>query len=395
MLMPHKVLSGSGLTTFPVDDVAPASRPIWTESLEQSLARRFMRKVAFLSEPLLPVVNGPYDSVYRKFPDRNFSHLGSRCHSLIEAVQIAFSQHRPLVLSPDCVWLAIAQGFSHHITANAETLRHRLVRHQGKQELKEKLEAWSREGFALAIAGLSEKIGAASDPVLHETLICDFSTTTPEIRTASEVVLMDTYSSYFKYRMECVCGIPAITLTGGVADWERMRERIEVLETYELQWWIGRLCPILDEFIQTVKGRPNREFWQAIYKPRRAYATALVTGWIGDLFPYLGDPPNRHRSKLFEWERENWIVPEPAGPQKLPFATHGIATNSFPSGLSSVRFELVLPDKTTRDLDLVAGFFGIEQSAIEEGSADLALSPLIGWCVAEPPPSSPVLVSPQ
>lgn len=254
----------------------------------------------------------------------------------------------------------------------------------------------SLESFKLAIAGLSTQIREASDPVLHDTLICDFSTTTPGIRTASEVVLMDTYSSYFEYGMECVCGIPAITLTGCVADWERMRERIEVLETYELQWWIARLRPILDEFIQTIKGRPNREFWQAIYKPRKIYFTDSVTGWITDLFPYLGDPPKRRRSHVFEWARENWLPAEVIGPgtagSHLATVFRGVGTNAFPSGLSSVPFELSFsrkwfPRESTRKLDLVAGFFGIEQDP-----EDLALSPVIGWCVAEPPPQTPVLV---
>jgi hypothetical protein len=391
--MSHKIASVSGLTAFAVDDVTPAAKPIWTESLAQSLARRFMRKVVFLSEPTLPVVNGPYDSVYQKFPGKNLAHLGSRCHALIEAVQIAFSQHRPLVLSPDCVWLAIAQGFSYHITANAEALRHRLVSHQGKRQLKENLPELSQEGFSLAIAGLSAKIRAASDPVLHDTLICDFSTTTPEIRTASEVVLMDTYSSYFEYGRDCICGIPAITLTGCLTDWQRMRERIEVLETFELQWWIARLRPILDEFIKTIKGHPNREFWQAIYKPKNFYFTDSVTGWITDLFPYLGDPPNRQRSHVFGWARKNWVPAEEFGPENslgslLASVRKGVATNAFPSGLSSVPVELKFPDKSTRKLDLVAGFFGVGQ-----GLEDCALSPVIGWCVAEPPPQSPVLVS--
>jgi hypothetical protein len=309
--MSHKLAKGSGLTVFPVDDVTPAATPIWTESLANSLTRRFMRKIVLLPEPTLPVINEVYDSLSRKLPgyDPASGGAGSRCHPLIEAVQIAFSQHRPLVLSPDCVWLAIAQGFGHHLTMNAEALRYRIVRHAGERQLNANLPGWSLEGCKLAIAGFSAQIREASDPVLHETLVCDFSTTTPEIRTASEVVLMDTYSSYFRYQMWCVCGIPSITLTGSVDDWQRMRERIEVLNTYELQWWIARLRPILDEFIQTIRGHPNREFWQAIYKPQQAYATTLVTGWITDLFPYLGDRPEQRRSHVFRMGSRKLATP--------------------------------------------------------------------------------------
>jgi hypothetical protein len=203
---------------------------------------------------------------------------------------------------------------------------------------------------------------------------------------------MDTYSNYFTYEMGCVCGIPAITLTGSVADWERMRERIEVLETYELQWWIARLRPILEEFIQTIKGHPNREFWQAICKPKRAYATTLVTGWIADFFPYLGDAPYRRPSHIFECDRENWLptaVVHPTPGSHIPStALHGVGTNSFPSGISSVPFDLKLPEESTRKLNLVAGFLAVEQDA-----EDLALSPVIGWCVAEPPPRTHIVVT--
>jgi hypothetical protein len=165
-----------------------------------------------------------------------------------------------------------------------------------------------------------------------------------------------------------------------------MRERIEVLETYDLQWWIARLRPILDEFIQTTQGHPNREFWQAMYKPTKAYFTEVVTGWIADLFPYLGDPPNRQRSHVFEWHRESWVPAEVESPETadshltsgklarigvsfsdffdahstLPSRkitlpkTYGAGTGGFPSGLSSVPFELTFPDHSTRNLDLVA-----------------------------------------
>ena len=120
--MAHRVIS------FPVDNVIPATKPIWTENLAKSLDRRFQRQTVFLPEPTLPVVNQPYDSFSKLLPGKILDQVGSRCHSLIEAVQIAFSQHRPLVLSPDSIWLAIAQGFSHHLAANAEVLRDRVVR---------------------------------------------------------------------------------------------------------------------------------------------------------------------------------------------------------------------------------------------------------------------------
>jgi Domain of unknown function (DUF4419) len=123
-------------TTFSVDAVTPAEKAIWTESLADSLGRRFKRKIFVLQEPAKPVINNVID--FLKQSTRagiDLSRFGSQCHPLIDAIHVAFSQHRPLSLSPDAIWLVIAQGFGHHVAENAEKLRHRLVRHKGRQQL--------------------------------------------------------------------------------------------------------------------------------------------------------------------------------------------------------------------------------------------------------------------
>jgi Domain of unknown function (DUF4419) len=188
--VPHPTLERSGIT-FSVDAVAPAEKPIWTESLADSLNRRFQRKILVLPEREKLVTNATVDFLKRKGrAGFDLARAGSRCHPLIDAVHVAFSQHRPLILSPDDIWLVIAQGFGHHVTENSEVLRHRLVRHQGRRELGTTVDDLSLASFERAIAEVSSKIQEATDPVLHETLVCDFSTTTPAICTASEVALM-------------------------------------------------------------------------------------------------------------------------------------------------------------------------------------------------------------
>ncbi len=87
---------------------------------------------------------------------------------------------------------------------------------------------------------------------------------------------MDAFEPYFEYSMGCVCGIPRVTLTGTVEDWQRMRSRVEVLATYDLEWWISRVRPILDEFVSTAEGNPNRAFWRAIYKPEKVYLRDML-----------------------------------------------------------------------------------------------------------------------
>jgi hypothetical protein len=82
-----------------------------------------------------------------------------------------------------------------YVAANAETLRHRLVRHEGRRELVAAITGWSPAEFELGIARFLAQIREATDPVLHENPGLRFSTTTPAIRTASEVALMDTFSA--------------------------------------------------------------------------------------------------------------------------------------------------------------------------------------------------------
>jgi hypothetical protein len=385
-------LEKSGIT-FPVDDVAPAEKRIWTESLADSLSRRFRRKILVLPEREQRVTNAVVDFLNQKMPGRfDVGRAGGRCHPLIDAVHIAFSQHRPLTLSPDSIWLVIAQGFSHHVAENAEALRQRLVRHQGGRELNATVSDLSLDSFEHAIASFSLQIREATDPVLHETLVCDFSTTTPPIRTASEVALMDSFSSYFTYFMDCVCGIPKITVEGSIDDWQRIRARVEVIETYGLQWWVSRLRPILDEFVLAAGGHQRQEFWKAIYKPVKAYGAEVATGWITDLFPYLGDAPDRCRNHVFEHDRQDWALPVDKGVKtnNLPFSplsSKGVRLASFPSGLSSVPIKVGFKNGSGCNLDLVAGFFAVEQNP-----SDLTLAPVIGWSVTEPPPKTPVRI---
>jgi hypothetical protein len=373
--------------SFAVDDVRPAEKPIWTEPMHASISKRLGREVLLMPGGEKPVINALVNSLLARphLADETAEQLAAEAvssgHPLVDAISYAFSEHRPLTVSPDAIWLVIAQGFSRHITKSAEAMRGRLVRHEGSRELTATISQLDLDSFRAGIADFSTQIRQASDPVLLETVVCDFTTTTPDVRTASEIVLMDTYSKYFTYTFRCVCGIPKVTLLGSVEDWQNIRARIEVLATFELDWWTSRLRPILDEFVHSAMGRPDTEFWQAIYKPKRAYAATAVTGWIADLFPYLGDAPHIRKNHVLENPRERWAIPIDTAPRRhTPFdagAEKGVRQNSFPSGLTSVPVNVAFANGTKMDLDLVAGFLGVEQD-----EADLSLSPVISWAVA-------------
>ena len=47
----------------------------------------------------------------------------------------AYEQHGDLVLVPDDIWIMISLFASKYIESNAEALRHKFVRHEGKKDL--------------------------------------------------------------------------------------------------------------------------------------------------------------------------------------------------------------------------------------------------------------------
>ncbi|MBB6052722.1 DUF4419 domain-containing protein [Armatimonas rosea] len=343
-------------TTFAVDDVAPAQTRLKQESLLTSLERRSGRTFINLPHHDKPVV------------------ANATFHPLIEAIHRAFADHRPLVLSPDAIWLTIQQGFAHHVNENAEALRPLLVSHEGKRELVVGMESFpTDETWPDAIALWSASVREYIDPQLHAALVCNFSTTTSAIRTASEVALLDAFQRYFDYVLLCICGIPAVTLLGTPDDWRKIRQRIELLEPYDLGWWVSRLRPILDELVKTAEGSPDTKFWQAIYKPAYAYGGDVATGWISDLFPYFGDSGEHYRNDTLAIPRQDWAL---VSKDDHPMGRAGVSPKTFPSGLACAPITL-RPGEFR--LNLLAGFLGVTQDA-QTG----ALAPLIGWSVCEP-----------
>jgi len=400
---------------FSVDDVVPASDPLWLGTLRESAEIRADATVLVMPDAETPatapegygekLVKGEPRKPARvsegairarsHFPTPPLSKSRTFLHPLVQAVHLAFSDHRPLVLTPDSIWLTIVQGFAQHVQQNSEELRKRLVRHEGKLELVLRTDSLNAESWPALISQFSELIRENSDPVLHETLVCTFSTTTPTIKTALEICLMDTYQRYFDYGVHCVCGIPEVTVEGSAEDWQRMRDRIEVLATYDLHWWTSRVAPILDQFVATAKGDPDVEFWQAIYKPQTRYAARLASGWIIDLFPYLYgvprrssdrlsmdapgrglcDSPSCNRNSLLNEPRTNWLLPSPSD---HPFAGRGVSLDNFPSGLSRAPVTLQFPDRSKMSVEVMGGFLGVSQCP-----DDNALSPVIHWAVVQ------------
>ena len=281
----------------------------------------------------------------------------------------AWCQHRPVVLTPDAIWLIICQQFSHIVNENPEKYRGVLVNHEGKKELKvESNDLFSNQAdWEGIISRFTAEIDKYTNNGLATTLVADFSTTGTDERIASEVTLMDVVKPYFDYTaVYAICGIPSITLTGTPDDWRKVLEKTLALEAFGLGWWTTELEPILQEFVKAAEGHPDYWFWKDIVnktRPRtiqgpvcskRQPKLTKFDGWFLKFFPY--DNKGKTPAKV---DITQTMLPE---------------TVVVPFKYQVVNLDGVVLEETT--LELVAGIVGVL-----EDPDDFAMTPKIGWFV--------------
>jgi hypothetical protein len=337
--------------TFAVDDVKPAQELLPECKTHQGVMRILQGELTSCSDFSGDVVK---DIDYQP---------------LLASVFLAFSQHRPLVLTPDAVWLTIAQGVAHHMAIHGERLRSRFVSHTGKLRLVFEARGWVERSpenpWPEAFESWSGQIRGHVGAQIHDLLVCDFGTSGPVERAASQVVMMDIFERYFHYVLLCICGIPSVTLEGTTADWERLRDKARGLSIFELDWWLEHLLPICDQFVAASRGEVDLKHWQAICKLQTDYGGEVINGWVAKLFPYLREfvnGPCRRRNPIFE-------------------TGEGFQTFVAPPGLSRVPF--VWRDALTgheRSMEAVGGLVGVTQDA-----ETLGLRPKVGWAVRRAP----------
>jgi hypothetical protein len=296
-------------------------------------------------------------------------------HPLLSAVSRAFAEHRPLVLSPDAVWLTIASGVAQHIRLHADELRPSLVTHPGRKRLEVTIDGPVPEdaaSWADLVAEFSKLLAAEIRDA--EVFECDFSTSTEVERTASRVVLMDAYSPYFSYWLTAVCGIPQITLTGTAGDWRKIRDRVDVIAGLGLKKWCRSLAPITDQFVRAAQGDVDVAFWRRIYNPADAYGGKVITGWVARLYPYLeSGGAVRWPNSLLDLRVGEPRDLTPAG--RMGYNGPGIRSDQVPATLSKVTVNVCF-NGITVPVELIAGLVGVTQD--KDGS----LRPVAAWHLA-------------
>jgi predicted Zn-ribbon and HTH transcriptional regulator len=336
--------TGKGIT-FKVSDVAVATDHLPEVNYRNALESR-----------LLFDIEG--------FPQsyKNQKLVRADAHPFVETLHLCFAQHRPLVLSPDMIWLLICQGVAEHINLNPEKFRQQLVNHQGKKKITIRRDDFkkgsSSNNWESVIPEFCDSVKTYASPDFARVMLPTFSTTGLNEKLAFEVSYLNSLKNFFELNEISTCGIPEITLEGTVADWKLIRKQIEELRQYDLDFWVNELIPILDEFVAASEGHSNQKFWQSIYRWSGICGGPYITGWAIKFFPYINKAQNQTALGR-------------------SFIYHGIEVDSLPEGYKCAEFNWKYFSQKYPML-VIGGFLAISQD-----STTKALRPLITWAVAE------------
>ncbi|KAJ3439595.1 hypothetical protein M0812_15628 [Anaeramoeba flamelloides] len=293
---------------------------------------------------------------------------------LLAMLHLSFCDHVPMILTPDDIWLTLLQGFSTHININAEKYRTRFTQSSEKETIRVRHDGLVKGGtdspwhevFPMFSNVLKEKLGEE----LHGFLVKGFSTTTPVVENAYNIMLMDVVKSYYDYRVMTMCGIPEIHIEGTLEDWEGLYDRVSKFEEFDLGWWSEKLRYVLGNIVKTVKskGKKDKKFWQSFYKFKSFSGGDVATGWVNILFPYDKNEKLNPYCKNYDPNKKE---------DKNRFGGDGLNLGQYPSGLSKVPFIWEYFSQKF-DMDFFSGFTGLLQEERDNG----ALRTNIGWAVA-------------
>ncbi|MES2554802.1 MAG: DUF4419 domain-containing protein [Bacteroidota bacterium] len=321
-------------------------------------------------------------------------------NSFLETVHLAYAQHHDLVLSPDDIWIQIALGVSLHINEHFDALQSRVVKSAEREELVVRMDDLvnlKEENWQQLIDTFALMAQQKTTDDFYSTMLPEFSTSTPETKTVLHTILLSSLKEVISLRGASGCGIPNVILLGTREDWVKLLQHVEQLDKYDLQFWTTELKPILQEFINAFDGKPDRAFWQRMYKYRIEYNKIQMNGWLSKLFPYFTKS---------EWMRDDrldaYIESHPeAGEADGVTITHyyrnpylsgndylhnSIEIRDLPDAICEIpliwnNFYSNDPAEQEQQLTLCAGFIGADQQ-------DLALKPHAAWYITKQLPTA-------
>lgn len=211
-------------------------------------------------------------------------------NGLLGTMYHAYSQHIPLSLRPDDLWIAILVNFGRYIQTHTEQVRQIFVDHPGKKKLEIETNVPMAQYLTPAqweqlISQMSQEIQKNVKTDLVKWIIPTFSTTTPTDVMVAQVALMSACREFFDYCLKLSCGLPQVTLQGTLEDWQNLVSKVTGLQQFGLpvlDQWSQLLLPVLQQLILTYQGQVDSKFWATMCtsQPYGSGSQRSFRGWF-------------------------------------------------------------------------------------------------------------------
>ena len=239
---------------------------------------------------------------------KNLAYIGENC-PVLHGFFTAHTNHYPIIIKPDDIWLLIVQSFSHHVNINSEKLRSMFVNFKGKKELVvnsslstiDQVDKKLLESFSVQI---NEQMKQYLGEDLLNTLSPDFSTTNSDYSIVCKISIMGAFKKYFDYTLHlCGCGVPYMILEGTAEDYKKIISKAQKLSKYKFDWYIKKIIPHIQKMVEAKEGKVDTEYFQNMIQSKEetehkrglsgrggySYKVDHLSGWILNFFAYYGD----------------------------------------------------------------------------------------------------------
>jgi hypothetical protein len=204
-------------------------------------------------------------------------------NGLVYSVIDAYNKHHDLILRPDDFLIAFQVNLSNYINANAEKLRKIFVDHDGKKEIKIRFDNLREDSWLKFVEEVNKELNKNIKMDIKDIWKCNFSTSTKKDVLISNMTLMSSMKSYFKYVFELCCGIPKIIILGLKDDWNKLYLKIQYFLKLDknLNNWINLILEVIEQILYYFDKKGNKEFMKNICKyTDPGSGTPYIDGWI-------------------------------------------------------------------------------------------------------------------
>ncbi|KAG2377530.1 hypothetical protein C9374_009046 [Naegleria lovaniensis] len=296
---------------------------VYNQPSERVELKDFLSNTIKKGEPVdQDLIRSQYSVLHTPNGICTLKNLRVRPHPVVACYCTAYSEHYPLIVSPDHIWMMITQGLVKHLAVRPELLRssENDQKPVKKMDIAVQMPKYITDPTSMEInwEGVVDEIqqaiindvsqnADAKKQQLLDFLDHNFSTSTRVEKVASKILMMEAFKDYYTYQNDFLCGLPSVTILGTMEDWIGMREKIQVLDEYDMKWWRKVLTLIIDKIIKTAQEETLTEelklFWNGIAVFDSGSGVDYISGWINYFFPY--DKDNRispHFSQFIEMD---------------------------------------------------------------------------------------------